>query len=490
MSRFSASASAFDNDDGSASGMTRAQHDAMISAERRAAVVLIRSLQNYEDLEDLEGLEEGRITSKKHRTNIEITPEQVVITPEKVQKILNYLIAGGKLAIAIMVARELGVTPNGVIDAALYLVTSIADTGVILLTNGGATLGNAGSMCIEIAVDASSEAGHAAAYTVSTLAQYFTIGNLGIALDVAVGTVQGVIVNTVHSILRQYVANNRRLCEDISYTFSNVIRGITNGKSALKEFQAKNLLLYTPSSLTRDAIPQPSAFINTADTCESGKFTTKNLDVFERLVDLASAEKLRLNAFKSKRSLVRITRAQRKPRRASSTYKVNAPSISKMQPMSEDTLNERIQELNELIQERKRLIFTKVLTGISLIRISANSRELNDEINKLIEQDEILNDLKKKLDDLTVILGRKRSRLPAILSLRQPSNPYQTASQETESRHKNSSRIYSSSQPGGGIRRTKRRNTYRKSYKKRTPKRRPRRKTHRLSKRNRRRTRK
>jgi hypothetical protein len=106
--------------------------------------------------------------------------------------------------------------------------------------------------------------------------------------------------------------------------------------------------------------------------------------------------------------------------------------------------------VEKLLQQRKSLIVTNVLTGMSLNRIRANTEQLQDEINEAIHKDRLTRTL-------------------------------------TEMKSKKA--IETASLPVGG-RRTKGRKAYRKSYKKRTHKRRPRRKTHKLLKRKRRRTRK
>jgi len=352
--------SAFENDDGSASGMTHGEN----AVAMRKATHLIKSLQD---------LEEGRFTSSKRK----LTPDQaptasqasdhaLMITPAKVALVYNYLIKGGQLGLAIMAARNLGVTPNGVIDATLYFVASIADTGVILLNAASRQLGNAALMCIDVAVDATTDAAKAAAYTVSTLAQYFTFENMDTALNAAVGTFQGVAANKVYSRLSGYANNRNVMFADIADTINRLHAGIRQGRTALHEFQGEHLLLYTPSG---DVNHQPSAFIRLADTCAAGKTITDNLHRFEQLVHKVNADALK----RPPTVLHKTTRTgTRTLRKASSRYRP---------------------DINKLIRQRKGVIYTNALTGRGLGSIRANTLELQREINDAIATDHVINTL-------------------------------------------------------------------------------------------------
>lgn len=382
--------SAFDNDDGSATGMTREEHVVAM----RKATHLIRSLQD---------LEEGLLTTKRKRTpDQEKTATQVpdhalMITPEKVALVYNYLIRGGQLGLAIMAARQLGVTPNGVIDATLYFVASIADTGVILLNAAASQLGSASAMCIDVAVTAGSAAGKAAAYTVSKLAQYFTFENLDTVLNAAVGTCQGVAANKVYSKLCGYANNRNVMFQDIADTINRLNAGVRQGRTALNEFQGDRLLLYTPSG---DVNQQPSAFIRLADTCAAGTPITENLRRFEQMVHRANADELKKHTTTMHHTMRPGTH---KSHRASSLYRP---------------------DINKLIQQRKALIYTNALTGRGLGSIRANTRELQDEINQAIATDRVINtltDMSKRKPRETASFGggqRTKKRKPCRKSCR------------------------------------------------------------------------
>lgn len=372
--------SAFENDDGSASGMTYGEN----AVAMRNATHLIRSLQD---------LEEGRFTSSKRKrtpdqapTASQVPDNALMITPEKVALVYNYLIRGGQLGLAIMAARKLGVTPNGVIDSTLYFVASIADTGVILLNAAANQLGSASAMCIDVAVTAGSAAGSAAAYTVSTLAQYFTFENMDTALNAAVGTFQGVAANKVYSTLSRYSNNRNVMFKDIADTINRLNAGIRQGRTALHEFQGEHLLLYTPSG---DVNQQPSAFIRLADTCAAGKTITDNLRKFERLVHKVNAD-----ALEHPPTVHKITRTgTHKRRKASSRYRP---------------------DINKLIQQRKALIYTNALTGRGLGSIRANTRELQGEIDEAIATDRVINTLsemsRSKPRETASQLGGRRTK--------------------------------------------------------------------------------
>lgn len=390
--------SAFENDDGSASGMTYGEHVVAM----RKATHLIRSLQD---------LEEGRFTSSKRKRTPDQAPtasqasdQALMITPEKVALVYNYLIRGGQLGLAIMAARRLGVTPNGVIDATLYFVASIADTGVILLNAATRQLGNAALMCIDVAVDATTDAAKAAAYTVSTLAQYFTFENLDTALNAAVGTFQGVAANKVYSRLTGYANNRNVMFADIADTINRLHAGIRQGRTALHEFQGEHLLLYTP---TNDVNHQPSAFIRLADTCAAGKTITDNLHKFEQLVHKVNADALKRPPTVQHKTTRPGTHTRRK---ASSRYRPN---------------------IDELIRQRKGLIYTNALTGRGLGSIRANTLELQHDINEAIATDRVINTLSE--------MSRSKPRETASLPL---------------------------GGGGGGNRRTKKRKSSRKTYRK------------------------
>ena len=347
------------DDDGSASGMTRDEN----AVAMRNATHLINSLQD---------LEAGLLTSKrKHtpdhvQTTNQVPDHAIIITPEKVALVYNYLIRGGQLGFAIMAARRLGVTANGIIDATLYFVASIADTGVILLNAASRQLGNAAIMCIDVAVDATTAAAQAAAYTVSTLAQYFTFENMDTALNAAVGTFQGVATNRAYSRLSGYANNRNVMFADIADTINKLNAGIHQGRTALHEFQGEHLLLYTP---TNDVNQQPSAFIRLADTCAAGKTITDNLHRFEQLVHKVNADALKhppTARHKSRRP------GTHKRRKASPRY---------------------IPDIGELIRQRKGLIVTHVLTGRGLGSIRANTLELQGEIDDAIATDRVINTL-------------------------------------------------------------------------------------------------
>jgi hypothetical protein len=393
------------HDDGSASGMTHEEH----AVAMRHATHLIKSLQD---------LEEGLLTNGDNKGKKR--KDMPTINASQVQLVYNYLIRGGQLGLAILAARKLGVTANGVIDATLYFVASIADTGAILMNAAARQVGNAALMCIDVAVTATSAAAQAAAHTVSTLAQYFTFENLETGLNVAVGTCQGLAANAAYSRLCRYSNDRNVMFEDIADTINRLTAGINEGVTALEQFQGENLLLYTPSD---DVNHQPEAFLRLADTCAAGTPITDNLRRFEEMIHRENAHVLRTNA--------RSMRTDRPGTHHRASYHMR-PNVEK------------------LLQQRKSLIVTNVLTGMSLNRIRANTEQLQDEINEAIHKDRLTRTL-------------------------------------TEMKSKKA--IETASLPVGG-RRTKGRKAYRKSYKKRTHKRRPRRKTHKLLKRKRRRTRK
>jgi hypothetical protein len=345
------------SDDGeSASGMTREEH-------------LIRRLQHLEEgrhTNDAEDATSSRRSSTETNKKRKRSPDQApMVTPAQVKLVYDYLVRGGQLGLVIMAAKNLGVTANGVIETMLYFVASIADTGAILVNAAASQVAGAGAMCMDVAVVAGSDAGRAAAHTVSTLAQYFTFENAEFLLNAAVGACQGAAANAVYSKLCQYSMNRHVMFEDIADTINRLNSGIVGSVTALQQFEAENLLLYTPMNGHN---PQPSAFITLADTCAAGTVISENLRKFEQMV-----------------------------------HRVNAHALTNEQPPTARRVSHRKAsshfrpDIEKLLQKRNSMIVTNVLLGRGLQNIRANTHDLQAEINKAIREDRHLRTLTKML---------------------------------------------------------------------------------------------